>query len=670
MAFQADVTQNIQPSSPSPDTAVRAEQQRASLVTNVLKAGDMAASAYIEQDIKNMTAGARDLREEALISHEVAVNSAREYAANQGAQQTLFDKAQDYGPGDTPAADSVALDSLRKEATRLKDAMDAGMKPEEFATRLRGITRSAIAKYPGLSDKIRAEVERISGLDHADEWASYNYIKNMFATPKKDTSVPTPEEYAKDIAAKGGFVLEDVMKAQQSNPVEYARMTNVAREREKLKATTATIESNLTGERIVSDANARSKIPMIQAMAGVHGQEVFMQLVQNNKGPELQKLLNATTDPAEKLSLMKQNAEAVKSMLLQKKRDSYKVVDDMNAKAGGRISKEVLAELKGSIDEQYKFMEDQFANPQGQLAMLGVLVEHKDKTLEQQLRIASANAAYVQAWGNNTLVQAWMAGGASRESIKRNYPELDSMLSKAEQSATGMNATITNNMRSGQNLSLLTDGANQAEASPTANPNRTKEGDVGAGMQAFSNLETWKKDKQYNTPAVNSVVTAAVHSMNGALFESITKHYPDLQAFMKEIPFEYKAQVMSSGSDEYVKQTTAIMENFRQAQPNILIGVQPGTAQLVQIIPTKQTEGSISGNVVKPLPESTVLTKRILAVARARALFTGESIESAFVDTVAQISGGVVKPFNTPTDTAPATQSVPTTSPTSKWWLE
>jgi hypothetical protein len=243
--YRQDITQNVEPAMANPaylQEAARlsgeASKLRSSSVATLIKAGEQAYKFKIEGDMAQL-----DKDSDALLNEFMTTNMAAEEAARTLPQvQSIISFEEGVGP--MRPEDMDALDSIKAQAQRLKDAMQGGMSNVQYEARVADLSRKAIARYPGMADKIRQVVGATTGLAGAERWAASQFVRERFS-PKGDDGAKLIQKDFDMIHGKLGVPYEVISNAYNADPVTYRDLRDKAQELATVEAVNNATEQKL-----------------------------------------------------------------------------------------------------------------------------------------------------------------------------------------------------------------------------------------------------------------------------------------------------------------------------------------------------------------------------------------------------------------------------------------
>jgi len=258
--YRADITRNVEPAMANPALLGQAARAKAESINTLTGfAGDL-YKGYVAGEMANIEEEAAGLGAEFLRTGKLAEEAAKQIPGVAAARGTVFGQFNEAAPLEQQEAVGKQLGAFDNELNRLKAAVEGGMSNERYISRIDSITKTAIAKFPGLANQIRERVAAVTGMPGADRWAQMAYVRDRFTPPKEPKGGKTEEELALDdikrMAPLGTFgSSEELFKLFRENKPEYDRRRNAANEIFNVKTTTDTIKARVEGTTIQTDEN-------------------------------------------------------------------------------------------------------------------------------------------------------------------------------------------------------------------------------------------------------------------------------------------------------------------------------------------------------------------------------------------------------------------------------
>lgn len=708
--WDKDITNNMQPSAASPEGAIRQKQAIGSVLGAAVGVAGTAYQMKKEFDINRGIEEGRQARDLFFESNMQAEVAAADLASNAAQQRALMEEnkflsqwessnpEETQSIQETSAVNLGVLDNIRSEGQRLLAASRAGMSNEEYNRRVQVLTKATIARYPGLGDQIRQAIGQVTGLPGADEFAAYQFVRSRFSGQGGGkSSGPSEEDIIKDVAKQGGFLIADVVKAYNSDPVTYQQMQDTAKQRTDLERTKLGLEQKTIAEGIVSDRAARARVGTLKLHTKMIGELVKLDVAKTGAFKELETSLQGLSI-ADQEATLKAFGANISARFRSARTQTLQVIDDMQREANGTISKDVIAELRKEVNDAYDSEAVEMADSNHTLAMLGVLREHSDKTLDQRMRLLQANTGFLSLMQNSPIVSALAQGGAAAEAARREYPQLAKVWDDIQtRAADVLGDNPYRQGSSADSIRRIATGRNQAVENPEPNTNRGRLEDTGTEIAARDFAKLAEENKNWGDPKlVNAISSMLQNHMDGASYDYVSKNDKKLQEMFAKFPPELQTQAKEALNKNYIthiKMLETRAERMKREIPGLEWKNVPGTTRIEAVIPkakqpvsTVETRMSLDqsliegGGVMPPDTQQAQVnalkqkatdfakgefTLWVNASARVRAIATGESHEAALKATLEQLSTGVVGGFinkvEQPT-AAPAKQPTKTTA--------
>jgi hypothetical protein len=243
--YRSDITQNVEPAMANPaylQEAARlsgeASKLKSSAIGQLIQAGGQAYKLKVESDVAKMERDSESLLQEFMTS-----NIGAEQAAKTLPQlESMIAFEETAGP--MRPEDMDALDGLKAEAQRLRDASQGGMTNVQYEARVAELSRKYIARYPGLADKIRNVVGATTGLAGAERWAASQFVRERFS-PKGDDGSKLIQKDFDMIHSRTGTPYEVINSMYQGDPGAYRNLRDKAQELATIEAINAATRQRL-----------------------------------------------------------------------------------------------------------------------------------------------------------------------------------------------------------------------------------------------------------------------------------------------------------------------------------------------------------------------------------------------------------------------------------------
>jgi hypothetical protein len=487
--YRENITSNAEPVTASTaslqasaESSARASRASAEASTTMIKSLQQAAELYVDYDVNQTVKQAEELGTEFLKKGKAQESLAKVEADRAAVEKkTAMSIFQDEGQ--TPSlSDNTAelLAGYDSEISRLKEAAQGGMSNKQYVARVDDLTRQAIAKYPGLADKIRERVGVVTGLPYADRWAQMQYVQDRFSA-EKQAKQTSPEELAlKDIdmvAPLGTFgTREELYNLYKTDRAGYDQRMRGAKEHFASKTQTGAIQTNVAGLREQSDLQADQQRASFAAIfAGSLGSTVTSQLVQDKE-----KVFQTTLDlmaKGEDVSVnptafkvqIDMHAAQMRSNIEASRRAAYASIDTYRAN-NPNISDGKVKELYADVDRAADVMTKQYADDKGigLVAMAAINSAYRDKRLTEKTQLVDLAIKQQSAMQNNPMVMAYWAGGESRENLKRTNKDFYAFMENQERQLTSSVIGVRNDIQAATQLSNVTRVLNAAGKAPDA----------------------------------------------------------------------------------------------------------------------------------------------------------------------------------------------------------
>lgn len=436
--YRTDVTQTIDPASPNFGTLAKGEEARAAgakyasdSTSTLLKAAETLIKTGVEVDLSRT-----DLEAEKTSQEFLQTNMAAE-KANPELQALVKAK-----PAST--SETTVIDTYNQEFTRLRNASLGGMSNEEYVSRVSALSRKAIAKYPGLADKIRERVGTITGLPYADQWAEMQFVKERFSKEKKDTAYDPMKAVMADIAATAPLGTfgnqETLLKLYSTDRAEYDRRQFAANQYRAMKTGTDSVVETLKGATAVSDSDAdKARAGFVAMFEGHLSTSVLADSTKNLDSvykPILELMAKGEKIDVNPLAFdtqIKMHNASMKTAIEKAALDSTRELNAFFAK-NPNLSQAKREAMTKDISDARDLNLRLYADDKGvgASAMSTIMLSYKDKTLKEQRELVDLAIKQQGAMQNNALVMAYWAGGVARENLKETNKSFYEFMVKQE----------------------------------------------------------------------------------------------------------------------------------------------------------------------------------------------------------------------------------------------
>ena len=689
--YRADVTQSIEPASPNYGTLAKGEEARAAgakyasdSTSTLLKAAETIVKTGVEIDLSRT-----DLEAEKATQEFLQTNMAAE-KANPELQALVKAKP-------APTSEAMVIDNYNQEFTRLRNASLGGMSNEEYVSRVSALSRKAIAKYPGLSDKIRERVGTITGLPYADQWAEMQFVKERFSKEKKDTVADPMKAVMADIAATaplgtfGGQ--EELLKLYNTDRQEYTNRMFKANQYRAMKTGTDSVTETIKGATAVSDSDAdKARAGFVAMFEGHLSTSVLADSTKNLDSvykPILELMAKGEKIDINPLAFdtqIKMHNASMKTSIEKAALDSTRELNAFFAK-NPNISQAKRDAMTKDISDARDLNLRLYADDKGvgASAMSTIMLSYRDKTLKEQRDLVDLAIKQQGAMQNNSLVMAYWAGGVARENLKEtNKPFYEFMVKQEDILTRNLLGTSRDNAGANQ----LQDVTNILKAATTSEgkPITTVSPDVATTKAAhavmYDNTKT-ALDKAVAGKQLTTQEAALISSTfstnvsTGGMSQVFAADHVKLGAKIKLLPDADQALIKSNISNTS-KSTVVAMSSLKEgieAKYSIKLQLGVNDAGQIMAMPTgvgtqrAGLTGKAANVRVIPSAEEYSAIQEYNSKAKAlssnlvysRIMITGENILSVANDYASLINGK--QPYKGFFNTEPTAPKVATTTP-------
>lgn len=480
--FRADVTRNVEPAMANPALLGQAARAKAGAIDTLANLAGEVYKGYVAGEMANIEEQAAETAGEFFISGQAAEQAARQLPAVAAARGTVFETQGPLQPAQQEAVEKQ-LSSFDAELTRLKSAVEGGMSNERYVSRIDAITKTAIAKFPGLANQIRERVASVTGMPGADRWAQMSYVRDRFTPPKEGKKGKTPEDMALqdiDEAAKTGMfgTREELLNIYRTDRATYdARMTGFKQVLSQ-QTQTKTLESYTSGLRNQGDLQAdQQRATFAAVFSGALGTSVLTQAVQdkeNTFGNTLDLLSKgdpAALDPTRFKVLVDLHNAQMRTNVEGARRQAYTTIDTYIAN-NPNISDAKRKELYADVDRATTLALGKYADDKGVglSAMAAIFKTYRDKGLAEKAQLVDLAIKQQTAMQNNPMVMAYWAGGVDRENLKRTNRSFYEFMVNQENELTSSISGVRNEIKGATDLANVQRVLVQSQQSPAAVP--------------------------------------------------------------------------------------------------------------------------------------------------------------------------------------------------------
>lgn len=653
--YRADVTQNVEPASPNFGTLAKGQEARAAgakyeseSTSTLLKAAETVVKTGVEVDLSRTDIKAEEATQEFFQRNMAAEKAGPELTALVAAKPA-------------PNSETQVIDTYNQEFTRLRNASLGGMSNEEYVSRVSALSRKAIAKYPGLSDKIRERIGTITGLPYADQWAEMQFVKERFSKEKKDTSFDPMKAVAKDIEAAASFGTfggqEELFKLYNTNRTEYDSRMLKANQYKAVKTGTDAITSTIQGLTAQSDTDAdKARAGFVAMFEGGLSTSVLSESTQNvaNVYQPIAELMakgeKIEINPAAFDTQIKIHNVSMRTAIEKASLAATRELDAYFAK-NPNISQGKRDAMKKDISEARDTNLRLYADDKGvgASAMSTIMIAYKDKTLKEQRELVDLAIKQQGAMQNNSLVMAYWAGGVARENLKETNKSFYEFMTKQEDILTknllgsSRNDTGVNQL---QEVTAIVKAATTSDGKPVAVVASDVTTTKAAHNVMYDNTKT-ALDKAVAGKQLTTQEAALISSTfstnvsTGGMSQVFAADHVKLGAKIKLLPDAAQALIKSNVSDTS-KSTVVAMSSLKdgiEAKYGVTIQLGVNDAGQLMAMPIKpvytaqnqpDTRGAVPAiqtNVLDAVKEFNNKSKALSSnLVYSRVMLTGESI--------------------------------------------
>ena len=465
--FRADITRNVEPAAANPALLGRAAEANARAVGTLTNLAGEMYKGYVAGEMANIEEQAANLAGEFLITGRAATEAATRSANVRTARSTLFGQFDESAPLEQQEAVGRQLGAFDNELNRLKTAVEGGMSNERYVSRIDSLTKSAIAKFPGLADQIRERVASVTGMPGADRWAQMSYVRDRFTPPKEGKAAKTEEDMAlqdiDEIAKTGLKSREELLKLYRENRGEYNVQRDAWKQILTQQTETARIKAYYEGLSRQNDAKAdQMKSGFAAIFNGSLAASTLVYGVQDKEstyGNTLALMAQGdprAVDPVKFDTLVQLHNIQMRTNIMSAHRQAAQVIETYTGK-NPDISPAKVRELYENIDRQRDLALSQYSDKDGVglKAMATVMRTYRDKTVQEKQQLVDLAIKQMAFYQNSPLVQQYLRGGVDRENLKRTNKDFYEIMVNQEKQVLGGMASLTSSLQISSDLSNI-----------------------------------------------------------------------------------------------------------------------------------------------------------------------------------------------------------------------
>lgn len=567
--------------SASPSAGMEAERMRAATISSIFNTATDLYNQYQEGGVKDAAEAARKERSDFFTSNEEAMKASEELAALEKTKMGGFLEPGKVRLGEKsyiePGKQEV-LDNYLVTAARLKHASEQGMSPKEYTTRVRDLTRQAIAAFPAMADTIRAEVARASGLPGADDFAAQHYVERVFggrggSDGDSKSEARLVEEEVKRIADAVKVVTPADLFSIRGTP-EYEQFKQSAQSIWRNQAIAQQSQE-------AAQANlAVSKPQVMQAAGNLTNTAVASSLgdfqVYSEKNKDLFRKIEAKIASRDPAALDTASAEldiiGQQGALIISNRFSEVTKYLGQELSAGRIGQADYDSAVAVMKAQKDRVSEVFG-PNNIKNTVKVLVAHRDKGLDVSMKIASNLADWAKILLPPGVLNNYTSGDKEMmKQIETQYPGLGKILRNANPELWGLPSHMASPVAVAE-MGIIGDANRDAQASPDATPrvqtSPDREQELNKARVETVAAEAALKIEQLHRNKSGSVTRQEANTLFTALNNSITTNSPvdkleegheTLQRIFTQLPPEHQSVIKYSLAQNGTAASSAVIQ--------------------------------------------------------------------------------------------------------------
>lgn len=689
--YDKQLQQAPDPAMADPSSLVRAAQlqgqaaqQQAAGIAGAIKGVGQVYEMGVEQDILAAQRKGEDLQKELFMSNQAARVATDEYGQLSSKKESFFDANLALTPDQYSQAASQ-LKGFDEKLAKLKSASQGGMKMSDYTTRVSSLTREAIAQHPQYADDIRKRVGASTGLESADLWAQRDYVNRQLAAMNKtggtDPMVAIIKKDVESIASAGIMSAEEAYTLRTSDPAKYAVVRGRALELTALSARAQAVDNTVKAAQQQSGFDADTFVNVSLDMFNTGFNMSMAQQMTHDPDKSLattsELLAKGNTevvDPVKFKVLSDQHVARISGLADQNYMAANAQLDQYITKQNVPLAKanEMRTTLRNRRDEYKKMY-----GSEGSLALMASIhVGYRDKTLKEQQEVFNMSWQMMQSIPKDQMT-AYIQGGASKENLKRQAPDVYALIETNLKVATTSGNTVITSIAAARDLDKIKQVT--VEAGKTGDvvvgPEDATPEQVRAGHQVMQQQTTTILDKADLTPSEKQLVkaTMATNMAKGANSKTLRTDYNKLQGKLKTQSPEVVAAVkegVSNGTAIGLR-SVADVKTQLEAKYGVKLELGVNDAGELAVIENQTPDKGTFTNYASAYKEFTHIVKPILSnLVVGRAMVTEEDRKAVAIEYASVLNGKIeYTPFFSskakpvPEPTAPVAAPTPEKAP-------
>jgi hypothetical protein len=451
--YQVNVTQNVEPAMANPERMASAIRMKGEATKAAIGALGTAYETKTFMDMRQLQTDSDELA-------NIFTRTGKAAEAAGKALPVLEDIISfDENVGPLRDEDYSVINNMKAEANRLRSALEGGMSNVQYEARVSDLTRKYLARYPGMSDKIRQIVGAATGLPGGDRWAASQYVQDRFS-PKKDENSDAMINKDIDfiIANKPEFGYEELRTMRANEDPRYYKALKDAKERAGIKAL-----NNYNKEQL--ESNTYTTVPELQDKAfNLFEGQIAEQLVSAYDALVAQGTFQAHLTAVREGKL---NADELVAATQGYTTRVMAAIDRAHSNAKNEVLKVAVAkkltkaqqdEMLSALNQRYESEKKIWGDKNAFTAQALVEQSFADASLDKRLRLVQSTIGLLDKYPPN-MVESYFT---NPEVLKTTAPDMYNFIDSTIKSTNSARASVIDSLSaSGSRVSFVIKQASQ-----------------------------------------------------------------------------------------------------------------------------------------------------------------------------------------------------------------
>jgi hypothetical protein len=442
-------------------------------------------------------------------------------------------------------------------------------------------------------------------------WAQEQYVKERF-TPQQGPKIKTPEDMAmEDINEVGGSPLalasrEQLLTLYRTDRTKYDVVVNTYKQMRQTSAKNTAIVDGISAQRANNDDQASVIMPSINTLFNGLFSNHVLQTSAKAKETYYKGVLDkyaaggaVDINAADFTAMSGMHVADMKAGIIASRNTAEQALDGYFAY--NSVSDTKQASMRASLDRAAKNMLDNYSTDVGLVAMATVMQVHSDKNVAQQKALIDLFIKQVASGYSTTHVQLFNQGGAPKESLKRDYPNVYNSLQKMYTQMEDAFGAVGESLTRPNTMAAVAAGveASKTNSGPVVIPASVSVEDKKAIHEVlFKNANDALTKSAIGAGDVSAISCSfATNVEKGPCSQLLAANFSKYKDLVKKLPANDQATIKDASSTASVKSVTSIQE-LRTGineiyKVNLSLGVTPEGA--VDIIPLPAAKAFSSG---------------------------------------------------------------------------